>query len=98
MFAATSFANAGPFFFSGNTLLDMLKGTDDMRRLMGWGYVLGVYDNNNLRYCTSGGLTTLQMSDIVAGYLEKNPAQRNQPAHGLASKAFEEAFPCSKGN
>jgi hypothetical protein len=46
--------------------------------------------------CSQEEITQKQAFDVVAKYLEKNPAKRLEPAMLLVSNALQEAFPCEE--
>ena len=46
--------------------------------------------------CSQEEITQTQAFDVVAKYLENNPAKRLEPAMLLVSNALQEAFPCEE--
>lgn len=50
--------------------------------------------NTLLNYCIPEASTAQQQTDVVVGYLKRNPATRHNGARFLIMQAFREAFPC----
>lgn len=85
-------------FITGNKLLGYLDSTSTIENTHGWGYIIGVFDSFGSSFCTGGGATVKQVSDVVHKYLRDNPAQRNMDASLLVMVALGTAFPCPKNN
>jgi hypothetical protein len=53
-----------------------------------------VVDKGTMRFCLPTGTTHKQNLDTVIAYLDKNPAERNQPTAVVAYLALRQAHPC----
>ena len=67
------------------------------------GYVEGVADTlaadeylTGWNACLVGGLTDVQLRDVVVKFLEGHPEERHFAAAALVAQALAKAFPCPK--
>lgn len=60
-------------------------------------YVIGIFDSLSLRkrICFNN-VQTGQIAEVVAKYLNDNPAKRSEPAYYLVEESLLVAFPCRK--
>ena len=88
-------------FFSGNDLLNRLKG-NNLDQMQALGFIQGVFDvyvditicpPNNGRQVTAG-----QVNDMVKNYLENSPAIRHKTAQSIINEALKGAWPCPQRN
>ncbi|EGR3344756.1 hypothetical protein J8B38_16210 [Vibrio parahaemolyticus] len=101
---ALSSSNASAYFLVGNDLIEPIReyrkaerGDTDTDYSKAWyyrGYVLGVYDANDVRYCTPKDLTITQLMAVIAKYIEDNPKYWSEPADELVFRAINADFPC----
>lgn len=101
---ALASSNASAYFLAGSDLIEPVReyrkaerGETGVDYSMAWyyrGYVLGVYDTNDVRYCTPQGFTIAQLMAVTAKYIEDNPKYWNEPADQLIASAIMANFPC----
>jgi Rap1a immunity proteins len=67
-----------------------------------YGYVTGVFDTLAelegrvvVPFCIPEGTNANALTEIVATFLDKNPARRNHSGADLVSEAWSESFPCT---
>jgi Rap1a immunity proteins len=67
------------------------------------GYVAGIYDSASLEglfvskaICAPINLNLNSPTEVVAIFLDQNPALRNQSGYELVMQAFARSFPCPK--
>ena len=83
-------------FFTGNSLLDLLKSQKPLDQIQGLGYVQGVFDAySKVTICPPANITAGQVSDMVKNYLDNNPAIRNYSADSLVNQALKQVWPCA---
>ena len=92
-------------FFSGNQLLQMMKG-DALERATAMGFVAGVHDGQDLVstsvgnkvpiVCAPTGVTLKQINDVAQKYLEQKPESRHYTASSEIGLALMTAWPCKK--
>jgi len=88
-------------FKNGNKIFDYGKETAYATPTYGagffMGYVMGVHDAyEGITFCAPNNVTGEQIGDIVMKYLYNNPAERNDVASTLVSRALTQAYPCKK--
>ena len=98
--------NARAFFYDGNKLVADLRqfekaersdpATEYQASASYVGFVLGVHDTISSSLCSSGNLSTRQVTTVVGKHLNEHPADWGKPAHQLVAKALRDAFPCRK--
>lgn len=85
-------------FWTGNKLYERLSSTEVTDRIMGMGYVMGVYDVAvHALFCPPGSETSItagQVRDMAFNWLGNNPHRRNESAEKLVTEAFRQAWPC----
>ena len=95
-------------FVNGNGLYDDCKSdkTDSLyhvKQSACLSYIQGIVDGVDLEnnyhkseryYCLPKNVTMGQIRDVVAQFLESNPAKRHLPAAILVVVSLEEVFPC----
>lgn len=89
----------GVYYDSGNDLLENLRSTNSVDRLMGVAYIKGVSDASyGIYHCAPEHVTVGQARDIVQQHLLANAVTRHRPAAMHVGIALAKAFPCpSKG-
>ena len=74
-------------FWTGNKLYERLSSTEVTDRIMGMGYVMGVYDVAvHALFCPPGSETNItagQVRDMAFNWLGNNPHRRNESAEKL---------------
>lgn len=67
------------------------------------GYVMGVFDSASREglfaiyaICAPNNLSEVSLAEVVARFLDQNPALRNQAGYELVMMALARSFPCSK--
>jgi hypothetical protein len=55
-------------------------------------------DQENARACIPGGVTNIQMRDVVLDFLQKNPKDRHRSGAEVVTFALVEAWPCRRTN
>ena len=91
----TSTANAA--FYTGNDLYNKLTSSDSSDRILGMGYIAGIYDVfDGSSICAKQNVTLGQLKDIVIKKLAEKPEYRHMTADNFVYVALSEAFPCPK--
>ena len=86
-------------FETGNSLYAGLTSHELVSRMVGLGYVKGVFDahlGSSICIPDSGNITAGQVSDIVLRHLRNTPEHRNYPANYLVVSALSQVWPCGK--
>lgn len=88
-------------FLTGNDLHEAC--TSQSRNMSARYYVLGVFDQTlatgfgtGKNHCVPVGVSDVQITDVVCGYLARRPQDRQNPAALLSYRAIIEAWPCQK--
>ena len=95
IFLSFSSASFGGSFKSGNDLYEQLKSkdTENIRYLVGSGYVLGVVDTR-FEKCNLDNVVAVQLVDTVLLYLTNRPEMRQYTASSIVILAIKEKFNC----
>lgn len=85
-------------FWSGNDLLAHLTHTEAEQRLLGLGYVMGVFDTGSgVTHCPQNGRVTAgQLRDMTVQVLQAAPQLRDKTADVLLVAAFKTNWPCAQ--
>ena len=62
------------------------------------GFVIGVYDANQLAISQDGRISMIQVCSIVAEYLKRHPESWHKPGYVLVVQALQDAFPGEIGS
>lgn len=84
-------------FFTGNDLYRRLSSDSPIERMVGLGYVIGVYDvGTSVNHCPPSNITTGQIFDMAHGFLRDKPVIRDKPAEMIVNVLLSAAWPCPK--
>jgi hypothetical protein len=86
-------------FETGNSLYADLTSHELVHRMVGLGYVKGIFDahlGSSICISDSGNINAGQVSDIVLRYLQNNPEYRNYSANFLIVSVLSQVWPCGK--
>jgi hypothetical protein len=102
-------ALAGSLFYSGKTLVEMMREhekayADTKISEVDWvatmsyqSYIAGIHDAlQDTLWNTSDNVTLMQVCAVVSSYLKNHPKEWSEPAAVLVVKALKEAFPKPK--
>jgi hypothetical protein len=92
-------APAAAQYMSGNDLVRLMKELE-REQTENWfdagvfsGFVIGVYDANQLAISRDGRISMIQVCSIVAEYLKQHPEYWHKPGYVLVIQALQDAFP-----
>jgi len=95
--AALMCGTAQAEFFTGNDLLGKINGESVVDRMIGLGYVMGVYDvGAGAIHCPPDHVTAGQVRDMVKGHLEASASTRHLAADTHVRYVLTSAWPCKK--
>ena len=84
-------------FFTGNDLLTRLNSDSAMDRVLGMGFIMGVYDaTRTIEHCPPSNVTAGQIKDMVAKDLYSGASARHLPAEAFITFTLGAAWPCAK--
>lgn len=84
-------------FYTGNDLLKDFNG-DLAGKMLGIGYVMGVYDTTQgVVHCPPNNVTAGQVQDMVKAQLDARPDLRHLSADSHVTYVLKRAWPCKKG-
>lgn len=95
--AALLAGSAHAEFYSGNDLLAKLQSSEPVERMIGAGYITGVFDAaSGASQCPPENVTIGQVRDMVKSHLEATPTLRHYPADVQVRFVLTRAWPCAK--
>lgn len=84
-------------FYSGNDLLSKLNDSSVVDRMVGMGYVIGVFDvTRGIIHCPPENITAGQVRDMVHQYLRASPSDRHLSADQHVVQVLKQNWPCAK--
>lgn len=104
---ATLSGTANADFLNGNKLKELMiearamdnnaSNASSYKSAFYSGYVTGVADASfDVRWCPRPTITVGQIKNVVAKFLDDNPAELDKSAESLITAALSQAFPCSR--
>ena len=86
-------------FYTGNDLLNKINADNAIDRMVGLGYVMGVFDTvNGIDHCPPDNVTSGQIRDMVRNHLVASPSVRHLSADLQVRYVLKNAWPCAKKN
>ena len=82
-------------FYTGNSLLDKLTDDSPQWRMLGLGYVVGVYAAQSETLCVPMSVSAGQLKDVAEAFLKNTPELRHLAAADLVWMALMKAWPCA---
>lgn len=86
-------------FYTGNDLYNKLISDNAIERMVGLGFVIGVFDTaQSVAHCAPDNITAGQVRDMVRQHLEATPSVRHYAAEVQVRYVLSRAWPCPKKN
>lgn len=84
----------GISFKSGNNLHEILSSTNEIERLTGTAYIVGVVDGRFYKCNELLGTTPNQLRDTVKKFLDENPEKRQYAAASIIDSLIKDKYGC----